>query len=146
MGVLGTGLGLVNAAATEAIMASLPVDRAGTGSSVNDTLREVGGTLGVAGMGSAFNAVYRAQIADALATAPMPAEAKALVQSSVGAAMVVIAKAEQIAGATAAGRLRAEVQAAFLNGFHLSCWIASGAAALGALLVVLTMPSRESET
>ena len=140
MGVLGIGLGMVNAVATEVIMASLPINRVGTGSSVNDTLREVGGTLGVAGMGSAFNALYRSRIAEALASAPLPEAAKSLVRSSVGAAMVVITKVEQAAGPAAAQALRARVQSSFLCGFRVSCWIACAAAALGALLVLLIMP------
>lgn len=140
MGVLGTGLGLVNAAATESIMSSLPVHLAGTGSSVNDTLREVGGTLGVAGMGSAFNALYRRVIGDSLAAAPLPDAAKSLVQSSVGAATTVIDSVERLAGPTAAAALRGPVQDAFLSGFRASCWIACAAAGVGAMLVLAAMP------
>ena len=46
--VLGAGLGLTTAPATESIMGSLSADKAGIGSAVNDTTRELGGTLGVA--------------------------------------------------------------------------------------------------
>ena len=55
---MGGGLGLVNAPATEAIMGSLPPAKAGVGSAVNDTARELGGTLGVAIIGSLFASVY----------------------------------------------------------------------------------------
>ncbi|MFI4883453.1 MAG: MFS transporter, partial [Phycisphaerales bacterium JB064] len=51
MSLLGVGLGLVNASATEVIMNALPASKAGVGSSINDTTRELGGTLGVAAMG-----------------------------------------------------------------------------------------------
>lgn len=146
MGVLGTGLGLVNASATETIMGSLPLNKAGTGSSVNDTLREVGGTLGVAGMGSAFNAVYRSRLSDAMASAPLPDAAKSLVRSSIGAAVGVIEKVEHLAGVGAAQALRAPVHDAFLRGFRLSCWIACGAAALGAIVVVVLMPRRGAKS
>ena len=54
-------LGLVNAPATEAIMGSLPPAKAGVGSAVNDTARELGGTLGVAIIGSLFASVYSTQ-------------------------------------------------------------------------------------
>jgi DHA2 family multidrug resistance protein-like MFS transporter len=141
MGVLGTGLGLVNAAATEVIMASLPLSRAGTGSSVNDTLREVGGTLGVAGMGSAFNALYRAKVTGSLASAPLPEDARAMVRASVGGAMLVIERVESVAGPDAATKLRASVEAAFLSGFSGSCWIACAAAAIGAVAVAAVMRS-----
>lgn len=146
MAVLGTGLGLVNAAATETIMASLPLNRAGTGSSVNDTLREVGGTLGVAGMGSAFNALYRTRISEALADAPLPASARDLVRSSIGAAMGVIARVEQLAGVGAAQAVRVPVQQAFLGGFRASCWIACGTAALGAIAVLVMLPPRTAKS
>lgn len=141
MGVLGTGLGLVNASATEAIMGSLPLSRVGVGSSVNDTLREVGGTLGVAGMGSAFNAVYRTRIDGSLASAPLPEQAREMVQSSVGAAREVIELASRVVGPEAASALRAPVQEAFLSGFGIACWIACGAAAVGALAVARLHPA-----
>lgn len=146
MGVLGTGLGLVNASATEEIMASLPLNRAGTGSSVNDTLREIGGTLGVAGMGSAFNALYRSRVTEALIAAPLPDPAKDLVRSSVGAAIGVISKVDEIAGATSAQALRAPVQEAFLSGFRASCWIACGIAALGAIAVLVAVPGQTAKS
>lgn len=140
MGVLGIGLGLVNAAATEAVMGALPANKVGTGSSVNDTLREVGGTLGIAGMGTAFNALYRARCSVSLSDAPLPGAAKALVRSSVGAATEVIHRVEQAAGAEAAQTLRFAVQQAFIDGFKASCWIACAATAVGAVSVVLLMP------
>ena len=56
--LLGGGLGLTIAPATEAIMGSLSADKAGIGSAVNDTTRELGGTLGVAIVGSVFASVY----------------------------------------------------------------------------------------
>ena len=146
MSVLGTGLGLVNAAATELVMAALPLNRAGTGSSVNDTLREVGGTFGVAGMGSAFNAVYRSSIADSLAAAPLPEAAKSAVRSSIGAAIGVIERVEQIAGTDAAQALREPVQNAFLSGFQLSCWIACGANVLGAIVVAFLIPAATAKS
>ncbi len=145
MGVLGIGLGLVNAAATEAVMGSLPANKVGTGSSVNDTLREVGGTLGVAGMGTAFNALYRASCATSLTDAPLPETAKALVQSSVGAATEVVQRLELIAGADAAQALRAAVQRAFLEGLQASCWIACAATAMGAFAVLMLMPRSGEE-
>ena len=64
---LGGGLGLVQAPATEAIMGSLPPEKAGVGSAVNDTTRELGGTLGVAIVGSVFSSIYAGRIGDALA-------------------------------------------------------------------------------
>ena len=125
-------------------MSSLPANKVGTGSSVNDTLREVGGTLGVAGMGTAFNALYRARCAATLADAPLPDSAKALVRSSVGAATEVVQRLGQIAGPEAAGALRAAVQQAFLEGLRASCWIACAATGAGAVAVLVLMPRQKS--
>ena len=58
MVLLGVGLGATTAPATESIMGSLSADKAGVGSAVNDTTRELGGTLGVAIIGSVFSSIY----------------------------------------------------------------------------------------
>ena len=57
-GVYGIGLGIAMAPVTESIMGSLPPERAGVGSAVNDTTRQTGGALGVAVLGSVFLARY----------------------------------------------------------------------------------------
>jgi MFS family permease len=58
----GIGVGLTQAPVTESIMGSLPRNRAGVGSAVNDTTRQTGGALGVAVLGSIFAARYHAVI------------------------------------------------------------------------------------
>ncbi|HMC05061.1 MAG TPA: MFS transporter, partial [Actinomycetota bacterium] len=63
---LGVGIGFAIAPATESIMGSLPVEKAGVGSAMNDTTRQVGGALGVAILGSVFSSAYLAGIAPAL--------------------------------------------------------------------------------
>ena len=52
--VLGTGMGLTSAPATESIMGAVSTAKAGVGSAINDATRELGGTLGVAAIGSVF--------------------------------------------------------------------------------------------
>ena len=58
MVVMACGLALTMAPATESIMGSLPLAKAGVGSAVNDTTRQVGGALGVAVLGSVFTSIY----------------------------------------------------------------------------------------
>ncbi len=58
MVVLGTGMGLTSAPATEAIMGVVPKGKAGIGSAVNDATRLLGGTLGVAVIGSVYASLY----------------------------------------------------------------------------------------
>lgn len=62
MVVVGTGMGLVSAPATEAIMGAVGEDHAGIGSAVNDATRELGGTFGAAVLGSVFASVYNHRI------------------------------------------------------------------------------------
>ena len=52
LGTLGQGMGLAMSPATDAIMGALPRAKAGIGSAMNDVVREVGGTLGIAVLGS----------------------------------------------------------------------------------------------
>ena len=56
--LMGAGMGLAGAPATESIMGSLPPARANIGSAVNDTTRELGGALGVAVVGSIMSSLY----------------------------------------------------------------------------------------
>src|SRR5438270_13123834 len=82
---LGVGMGFAIAPATESIMGSLPIEKAGVGSAMNDTTRQVGGALGVAILGSVFSSAYIAGLAPALRATPAMA-AKAAGQAG-GAAL-----------------------------------------------------------
>ena len=66
MVLMGLGLGLITTPATESIMQVLPPARAGVGSAVNDATRELGGTLGVAVVGSLFSSLYGARLVELL--------------------------------------------------------------------------------
>ena len=68
--VTGIGIGLATAPATTAIVSSLPAERQGIASAVNDLTREVGGALGIAVLGSLLNRGYRADVAPATAGLP----------------------------------------------------------------------------
>jgi hypothetical protein len=70
MVLLGLGMGLTSAPATESIMGAVQTDKAGIGSAVNDATREVGGTLGVAVIGSVFASLYATQVEGLRGTCP----------------------------------------------------------------------------
>jgi EmrB/QacA subfamily drug resistance transporter len=82
--LMGAGMGLAGAPATESIMGSLPPERANIGSAVNDTTRELGGALGVAIVGSVMSSLYATQLADAL-PAGVPAPVAEAARESLGA-------------------------------------------------------------
>src|SRR4029079_2708526 len=94
MVVLGTAMGFSSAPATESIMGAVPAANAGVGSGVNDTTRELGGTLGVAVIGSVFASLYAAGFDGA--TSGLPTEAAS---DSVGAAFAI---SDQLGGASGA--------------------------------------------
>ncbi len=100
---LAIGLANVMAPGTGAVMAAVPEAKAGVGSAMNDLVRQLGGALGVAVIGSAINTVYRDRVADAVAGLPAPAAAAA--GDSVGAAVAIADRLGGAAGeALAAGR------------------------------------------
>jgi EmrB/QacA subfamily drug resistance transporter len=127
MVMMGTGLGLTSAPATESILSVLPPAKAGVGSAVNDATREAGGTLGVAIIGSVYTSIYVAQLAHgAVRTLPPAVLHKA--QESVGAGVTVAAHLP----AAYQEPVRGAVQHAFLSGLHSGCLVAAGVCVLGA--------------
>ena len=94
MVVLGTGMGLTSAPATEAIMGVVPKAKAGVGSAINDATRLLGGTLGVAVIGSVYASLYATRLTSAL-PGGLPASVVRTAHASVGAALTVAGKVGQ---------------------------------------------------
>jgi EmrB/QacA subfamily drug resistance transporter len=138
MVVLAFGMALVMAPATEAIMGSLPPAKAGVGSAVNDTTRELGGALGVAVLGSILSSGYGSNMATALEGSAMPEQVRSVVEESLGAAIVV---ANQLGG-DAGARLADAARIAFVDGMGLTLVIAAGVAAVGSIVTFLFLPAR----
>jgi hypothetical protein len=124
------------APATAEIMTSVPLSKAGVGSAVNDTTRELGGALGIAIMGSIVNVAYRSRIdLDGLS---LPAGARAASEESIGAASVV-------AGDVANGdALTARATEAFTDAFTVANGVSVGIA-LAAAATVLFFSRRRPE-
>jgi hypothetical protein len=137
---MGGGLGLVNAPATEAIMGALPPAKAGVGSAVNDTARELGGTLGVAIIGSLFASTYSARLGELLAGTPVPVAAQRAAGDSVGAAMEVARQAGVQAGPQAGAAVKAAVDTAFIDGFRVGSWVSAAVVFVGALIAMRFLP------
>lgn len=87
--IMAAGMGMTMAPATESVMGSLPREKAGVGSAVNDTTRQVGGALGVAIIGSVVSSAYAGHIADASSAAGLDAVSAGRAESSLGAAQEV---------------------------------------------------------
>lgn len=86
--LLGTGMGLSTAPATEAILTVVRPEEVGVGSAINDATRLVGGTLGVAVIGSVYASLYRR----GLDGSDLPAAARAAAKASFGASRAVAAQ------------------------------------------------------
>ncbi|MFM2078735.1 MAG: hypothetical protein RJA49_2625, partial [Actinomycetota bacterium] len=84
---MAMGMALVMAPATESVMGSLPRSKAGVGSAVNDTTRQMGGALGVAVIGSLVASVYAAGINDIAATFGLAGPALESARGSLGSAL-----------------------------------------------------------
>ena len=119
-------------------MGSLPQEQAGVGAAVNDTTRELGGTLGVAVVGSVFASVYGPKIGDFLAQYPVPAEAVAAAKESVAAALSVAAQAP----AELQGSFADAASSAFVEGMSRGSLVAAGVAFVGAIAAALFLPGR----
>ncbi|HEX2563833.1 MAG TPA: MFS transporter [Acidimicrobiales bacterium] len=136
--VLAAGLALVMPPATESIMGSLPLAKAGVGSAVNDTTRQVGGALGVAVLGSVMSSTYGPRVSDAISGLPVSSEQATAIHDQLGAALRA---ASEIGGEP--GRMLADAASSgFADGMSTAFIIGAAALALGAVIVALFLPAR----
>jgi EmrB/QacA subfamily drug resistance transporter len=135
--LLGTGIALSTAPASESIVNALPPSKQGVASAVNDTARELGGAFGIAIIGSAFSSTYATSVTSALVTAD-PRISPAI-QSSPLAGLDI---ATDIAANLEPGgaQLLADVRHSFMVGFSRGSLIAAAAIGLGALFVMWRSP------
>jgi MFS transporter, DHA2 family, multidrug resistance protein len=136
--LIAAGLALTASPATEAIMGALPPGQAGVGSAVNDTTRELGGTLGVAIVGSVMSSAYSSHVLTALAKIGAPAALTSAAQQSVTAGMHAAAYLPPGLRGVAAAAARQ----AFVAGLHNGSLVAAGATALAALATLAFLPAR----
>jgi EmrB/QacA subfamily drug resistance transporter len=135
--MLGGGLGLTTAPATESIMGSLSADKAGVGSAVNDTTRELGGTLGVAIIGSVFASIYSGRLGANTAVSALPEQVRASMDRSMAAAQQAIGQLPP----PVIPDIRAAVNAAFLDGLQVGSLVSAGIAAAAAVVVAWLLPA-----
>lgn len=140
MVTMALGLACVQGPATDALMAVAPPDEAGAASAVNDTTREIGGTLGVAVMSSVITSVFGSKLAAKVAGSGMPAEVLASAQESVMATLGIARGLPEPFGDLLEGAGRV----AFMNAVHDACWVALGVACAGGLLAWYFLPKRPS--
>jgi Na+/melibiose symporter-like transporter len=137
--LFGLGAGIAMPAATDLIMATLPPARAGVGSAVNDTVRELGGALGVAVIGSVAATNYAASLQSELTRFPGISEpARHLLTDNVGSAL-------QTSGQLGANgtEIASLARTAFVNSMSVSLWVAVALAASATIVAMKYLPRRE---
>jgi EmrB/QacA subfamily drug resistance transporter len=142
MVLLSLGLSLTTAPSTEAVMGSLRLDQVGAGAAVNNTTRELGGTLGVAVLGSVFASTFAPRVLAGMRALDVPHAATAAASVSMAQAVAVsrrLPAAEQ-------GPAMHVSASAFIHALHAASAVGALVAFVGALLAVVYLGGRVART
>jgi MFS family permease len=134
----GMGMANVMPPATTTIMTSLPREKAGVGSSVSNTVRQVGGALGVAVLGTLLTTAYRGRMQGPL----KPVAPNASVLHDIDGSIQATKGAGQHFPALA--RFYPQADAAFIHAMHLTVTISAIVAFLAALVSLTWLPRKAS--
>jgi hypothetical protein len=142
MSLLAAGLSMVMAPATAAVMSAVPRQKAGVGSAVNNTTRQMGGALGVAVIGSLVSSAYASRLTSELTSQGVALSSDQLssAQASLGAALGSVADGAGTAGAT----LIDSAKEAFTSAMGVGAFVAAVIALIGALAAWRWVPGRNS--
>ena len=136
--ILGAGVGLAMSPSTAAITSSLPEEKQGVASSLNDTVREMGGAVGIALIGSVLNAAYQANVEPA--TTQLPPQVAHPVSEGIGGALAVAGQME-----TGGATLIDSARQAFVDGMTPALLLAAGISAAAAAFTALRGPKTAAE-
>jgi EmrB/QacA subfamily drug resistance transporter len=137
--VQGAGLGLAVPTATATIMGSLPRERAGAGSALTNTARQIAVALSVAVLGSILSSAYRSSLNPTLAH--LPAAARNGAGSSITATQALAAQLGQ------AGQfLLSPANTAFVDAMRVTTGVAAALAVVGGIAVLRWLPARKRPT
>jgi MFS family permease len=135
---VATGAALYIAPATESIMGAIPREKAGSGSAINNTTRQIGTALGVAVIGGIFVSGYRSGVDGRAGALGLTGSRLESARASVGSAMKV---AREIGGRTGAEIVDA-AKHSFVHGLHLGVGVAAALCLFGAVLAFVYLPAR----
>ncbi len=146
---MALGLAIVQGPATESIMASLPLDEAGAGSAVNDTTREIGGTLGVAVLGSivaSYYATTMSPLLDRIPAALMNDDEKGFARATVLSVLEIRKREIPPFLEQQRENLILTMKTTVLQGSHTASLVAAGAVVVCAVVVAIFMPWAPART
>ncbi|WP_345893778.1 MFS transporter [Nocardioides sp. TF02-7] len=133
LAIAGLGIGMALAPAMDAVLDALPTEQAGSGTAITMTLRQTGGALGVALLGSLLAEGYAGRVD----TAGLPAEAAAAAREFIAGALTAAARIGEPSLAVSAN-------AAYLHGMSLVLIATAVTAGVSALLTGLLLPGKPS--
>ncbi len=139
--VEGIGLACVTPPTTATVMASVPREKAGAGSAIGNTMRQVGGAVGVAVFGTILASLYRARVVPSLRALPGLAHDPGLLHSVSGSIAATQAYAGA-AGAHVAARLAQPAVSSFVGAMHHVALAAVLIGATGAAVALRWLPRR----
>ncbi|MDV6284134.1 MFS transporter [Rhodococcus jostii] len=146
---MALGLAIVQGPATESVMASLPLDEAGAGSAVNDTTREIGGTLGVAVLGSivaSYYATTMSPLLDRIPAALMNDDEKGFARATVLSVLEIRKREIPPFLEQQRENLILTMKTTVLQGSHTASLVAAGAVVVCAVVVAIFMPWAPART
>ncbi len=138
MAVMMAGMALTMTPATTMMMSAVPRNRAGMGSAMNDTTRELGGALGVAVLGAVLGSAYTDKISSSLTQ--LPTQAQQVAENSLAGALVIAEKMGPM-GAT----LTDAAKTAWMQGLSEAMWIAAGIVFVAAIVSGIWLPHSHHE-
>ncbi len=139
MCVMAVGMANVMAPCTDSIMGSLPRAKAGVGSAVNDTTRQMGGAIGVAVFGSLMASHFTSSMTDKVGGL-LPGALFAQVKDNISQALGIASRVP------AAQPFRSQIVNAandsFVSGLHIIGLVAALITMLAAVGVAIFLPAR----
>ncbi|NNN28820.1 MFS transporter [Streptomyces sp. S3(2020)] len=143
MMMLGFAIGLSVSPATDTIMDSFPESELGVGGGANDTALELGGSLGIAILGSLLATSYKDRLTD-LVGGQLPHDALETAKDSVGGGLAVAEQVARTPGATPqqAQAVLDAVHESFAHSVAHTSLIGGIIMAAGTLIVLAVLPGR----
>ncbi|MBB4979836.1 DHA2 family efflux MFS transporter permease subunit [Streptomyces nymphaeiformis] len=134
----GAGMAHIMPPVTVSIMQALPREKAGSGSAINNTFRQVGGALGVAVLGSVLSSTYRGEIEGHLGG--VPAALRDTAGESIEATLAIASKL-----GPSGQDLVAPAYTAFLDAMHVTALASAAIGLAGAVVVAVFLPGRGAD-
>ncbi|WP_258951486.1 MFS transporter [Lentzea californiensis] len=130
--VQGLAIGMVIGPVTAALIGNLPLDQAGAGSAVTNTIRQTGSVIGIAVGGTILSIVYRREIEPSLAGVPGPEQDQARLSAE---------QARHVADVIERPALARAADNAFVEAMHVGAGWITVIALLGAVVLLFTLPA-----